>query len=208
MEALTLSEEQLDYLREMMNIGTGNAATALSRLLHQAVDASVPEIHICRLPEISAVLGQPERQVAGVRLEMTGDVEGYLFFIVPDSDRQRFTALLQRMTGKAAGQELPAMLEVASIAVESHLRAIRDFCGLNISHSSPGLAIDMVQAVLDEAIARVASRMPQVILIRSEFIIVGEHISTYLLIIPDRESVARLVDSMEHARKQLGTTQA
>lgn len=205
MAELEFSDEQVDYLREMMNIGSGNAARALSELLKTSVDSHVPKIGLHPLLEVTRLIGDPTDLVVGIRLKLLGDVMGYMFFMVAGGQRQPFTALAQQaMPAAAAGGGVPAMLEVARIIAGSFLNALRHFCGLSITQSTPHLAIDMLQAVMDEAIASVGDRMAQAIVIRNELSAVEKHVSIYLLIVPDRASAGKMVASIEQARRQFG----
>ena len=52
MDYRNLSSMQLDALREVFNIGSGNAATSLSFLLNRKIDMGIPNIKIVRLEEI------------------------------------------------------------------------------------------------------------------------------------------------------------
>ena len=40
------SEEQLDYLEELLNIGAGNATTALNHLLRSEVNMKLPRMEV------------------------------------------------------------------------------------------------------------------------------------------------------------------
>ncbi|MBP2665527.1 MAG: CheC, phosphatase, inhibitor of methylation, partial [Firmicutes bacterium] len=67
-EVLSLSPMQLDALREIGNIGAGNAATALSQIINRKIDMSVPRLNILPLSEVPDVVGGPDTMVAGVYL--------------------------------------------------------------------------------------------------------------------------------------------
>lgn len=205
MQELELSEEQIDYLREMMNIGSGNAASALSKVLKTGIDSHVPEIHLCPLVQVPSVIGDPTDLVAGVRLRLQGDVMGYLFFMLPGDNQRHFMALAhQAMPGVAAGEDAPVLLEVARIIAGSFLNALRNFCGLSITQAPPYIATDMLQAIMDEAIASVGDQMVKVLLIKNQLVAVDKCINTFILIVPDRASTEKMVNSIEQARRQFG----
>ena len=201
------SAEQLDYLREMMNIGGGHVAGALSQLLDCDVDMKITKLHIAPFDSLPVAIGNPSEPVAGVRMEMIGDVRGYLYFIVTDENKQ----LLIEMTEKkllgagyhSGGQDLSVLLEIGNILAGVHLVSLHDFCGLNIYHSMPVLAIDMIQALLDEAIATAGRKKPPVVLVQQEFIVVKKDIRTFFLLMPFAEHLQTLVDSLGAARKNM-----
>lgn len=202
-----LTEEQLDFLREMVNIGAGNAAVAFSQMLSCMVDLKIPEVYFFPASQIPPFLKDPARPFAGVSMNMVGDVKGKLFYLVPDGQKDRLVEIVQNAApgGNEGGVvvDLSVLEEIGNILAGVFLVTIHDFCRLNIYHTVPELRIDMVQALLDESIAITAAGTSQIILIKSEFVIKEENISTFFLIIPDRKSIRKFMDSIEDARKEM-----
>ena len=203
-----LSEEQLDFLREMISIGAGNAATAFTQMLQCEVKVTIPAVHILPSPRVSSVLGEPSLPVLCVRMGMVGDVAGELFFIVPDEQKTKLTHLVERATPgtkkKYTDVDLSVLTEVGNIIAGVYLTAIHDFCKLNIYHTVPTLAIDMIQSLLDESIATLSRQVQTLILIENEFMVDEHLIRTFFLMVPAMESVKTLVDSIDQARMVLG----
>ncbi len=201
------SAEQLDYLREMMNIGGGHVAGALSHLLGCDVGMKVTELFIAPFVGVAAAIGNPSSPVAGVRMEMVGDVNGFLYFIVNDENKKSLIELTERkMLGAryhSDGTDLSVLLEIGNILAGVHLVSLHDFCRLNIYHSVPVLAIDMIQALLDEAIVIAGRKKPPVVLVQQEFIIVEKNIRTFFLLIPFAEHLQTLIDSLDAAGKKI-----
>lgn len=201
------SAEQLDYLREMMSIGGGHVAGALSQLLGCEVDMKVTELFIAPFVGVSAAIGNPSSPVAGVRMEMVGDVKGYLYFIVTDENKKLLIEMTEKKllgaTDHSRDPDLSVLLEIGNILAGVHLVSLHDFCGLNIYHSVPVLAIDMIQALLDEAIVIAGRKKPPVVLVQQEFIIVTKNIRTFFLLIPFTEHLQTLIDSLGAARKKI-----
>jgi chemotaxis protein CheC len=200
-----LSEEQVDFLREMMNIGAGNAATALGQMLRCEVNVKIPTVHVLPAPKAPSVLGDPSLPVACVRMGIVGDVVGELFFIVPAEQRANLTHLAERAVGMRRSEDLSALTEIGNILAGVYLTAIHDFCQLNIYHTVPMIAIDMIQALLDESIASLSRQVQTLILIENEFIVEEKRIRTFLLMIPAVQSVKTLVDSIVGARMAHGS---
>ncbi|HHT9138465.1 MAG TPA: chemotaxis protein CheC [Candidatus Wunengus sp. YC60] len=203
-----LSEEQMDFLREMVNIGAGNAADAFSQMLHTTVDLSIPDVYIFPSTKPPPFLKDPAVPFAGTSMEMVGDVRGRLFFLVLDEQKNRLIGLIEKaMPGGenrgGVGIDLSVLEELANILAGVFLVSIHDFCRLNVYHSVPDLKTDMIQSLIEESIAGVLRETAQIILIESSFVIVGENIRTYFLIVPDLESTRKLVTSIEDARKEM-----
>lgn len=216
-----LSEEQLDFLGEMMNIAAGNAVTALTQMIQSQVDLTIPKVHVLPAQEAPSILDDPSLPVLCVRMGMVGDVIGDLFFIVPDEQKENLTNLVERgMLWDSRGRnenphpalsipqsndmDLSVLMEVGNIIAGVYLTAIHDFCGLNIYHSVPNLAVDMIQSLLDESFAHLSSRVEAIIVIQNEFIIDEHRITTFCLVVPTAESVKSLVNSIEQAKMAYG----
>lgn len=67
-----LEDFKLDVLKEVGNIGSGNAATALSRLLNKPVDMGVPKVQMLPFEEIADKVGGNEQLVVAIFLESKG----------------------------------------------------------------------------------------------------------------------------------------
>lgn len=50
-------EIKMDVLKEVGNIGAGNAATALSRLLNKPIDMAVPKVQLLPFEQIAESVG-------------------------------------------------------------------------------------------------------------------------------------------------------
>ena len=199
-----LSEEQVDFLTEMMNIGAGNTATALSQMLKSEVNVIIPAVHVLLVSQAPSVLGDPSLPVTCVRMGMVGDVAGNLFFIVPEEHKVKLTHLVQRATpgpkNRGTDIDLSVLTEVGNIVAGVYLTAVHDFCKLNIYHTVPAVAIDMIQSLLDEALVRLSRQVQTAIMVENEFIVEKERIRAFLVVIPSMESIKILVNSIGQAK--------
>ncbi len=203
-----LTDKEMDFLREMLNIGAGNAAGAFAQMLNCPVDVTIPEIYFFPASDIPPFLKDPAKSFATVSMNMVGEVKGKLFFLVPDEKKDKLIEIVGNTSpggGNKGGVEvdLSVLEELGNILAGVFLVAIHDFCKLNIYHSVPDLRSDMLQALIDESIAAATRESSQIILAVSTFIIVGENIKTFFLIIPDMKSTKKLLNSISDARKQM-----
>ncbi len=148
-----ISEFHLDVLREIGNIGAGNAATALSKLLGKPVDMNVPRVLVLPFQEIAEFVGGEESLIVTVFLRIEGDISGNMFFILNfDTARVLAKELLQgheEATGEFFTEiELSALQEIGNILAGSYLTSLANLTKLNLQPSVPALAIDMAGAIL------------------------------------------------------------
>lgn len=71
-DILSLTPEQEDMLREVGNIGTGNAVTALSRLIKKKIDVSLTNVGIISFDRLSEQFGGPLERVCGIFSQIKG----------------------------------------------------------------------------------------------------------------------------------------
>ncbi len=208
-----LSEEQTDFLTEIMNIGAGHAATALTQVLQCRVDIVIPRVLVITDAHELSILTSPSLPVVCARMSMVGDVSGGLFLIVPEEQKEDLIRLAeQAMTGAShswrvgkTSQEsddlkLSVIAEISNIVAGVYLTAVHDFCKLNIYHTVPTVATDMVQALLDESLVRLSRQVQHIIVIENEFMVEEKLIRIFLVMIPSVESVNILVNSIGQAR--------
>jgi len=208
-----LTEEQLDFIREMMNIGAGNAVTALQRMLQCRVDLIIPKVHVLPVVQVSTILENPASLVACVRMGMVGDISGAMFFIVPEKSSKALVSMAEKaLLGlsklpwqKSEEVELSVVVEIGNILSGVYLTAIHDFCGLNVYHTVPVLAVEMIQPLLDEALIKTSMQIHTAVLVENEFLMEEHHIRTLLLIIPSLESVKPMIDALGQAKKAYGS---
>ena len=126
-----LTAEQIDYISEMMNIGAGNSAEALSQLLQSPVDMKIPKLDILPISKMPTIFTDSSRPFAATAMEMVGDVKGYLFSLVPDEQKYDFIELAKKSSpgSKDDGPEedLSVLMEVSNILAGVFLGAIHDF---------------------------------------------------------------------------------
>lgn len=139
---------QMDALREVGNIGAGNAATALSQLLNRKIDMNVPSINIISFQDVfSSIAG--EEFAIGVIVRVLGDTPGSMLYIM---DKATAFNIIESLTGEIS-EEISEMgnsvlCEIGNIVSGSYLNAIAKLANLFIVPSVPALAADMLGAIL------------------------------------------------------------
>jgi chemotaxis protein CheC len=143
-----LSAIQLDALQEVGNIGSGNAATALSTLLNMKVDMKVPSINIVPFDDIFTSIGGDD-VVVGVIVRVLGDIQGNMLFVF---EKEEALYIIEALTGRkdryVTEDGYSVLSEVGNIVASSYLDAISRFTGLNIVPSVPAVTYDMLGAIL------------------------------------------------------------
>lgn len=150
---MEISQLQLDALREIGNIGSGHAATALSSLLQRRIDMSVPEVWVVSYENIEAIIGQLDSPQAVIYVKVEGEAAGKAVFFFPLESAE---IVVQALLGTSQPVDLfademaqSALQEVGNIMVSSFLIALTSFSGIPLQPSVPALAVDMVGAIFE-----------------------------------------------------------
>ncbi|MCX7614201.1 MAG: chemotaxis protein CheC [Clostridiales bacterium] len=196
-----LNELQLSVLSEIGNIGAGNAATALSDILADRVDMTVPELKIIDTNEMVNILGGPEKEAVGILVNMTGEVEGMLLFILnKEFIKSLINVLLEENIESfedITEMDLSAIKEIGNILSGSYISAISTMTNLDMGISTPQIAIDMVGSILSYPAAQFGIMGDKLMFIEENFLSGNDEIKSHLLIMPKLESLNRILESLE-----------
>jgi chemotaxis protein CheC len=195
-----LNSFQLDVLREIGNIGAGNAATALAKMLDKKIDMMVPQIRVMTLNEITEVLGAAETMVVGILLGVQGDITGSMMFILDMESARRLVNILMVKQPEAELEydemTMSALQEIGNILAGSYLSALSTLTNLKIMPDVPGLAIDMAGAILSVPAIEVSRVSDTVLYIENEFKDGDDSVIGDLFLIPDDGSYTKLLQAL------------
>lgn len=167
-----LNEMQIDMLREIGNIGAGNAATALATILDEKVDMSVPSVRITGFDEAVENLGGAETMTVAVLVNFSGDAHGMIMFLLNVEDAK---SIMDILVGEDESEELSEMKisgikEIGNILASSYVNAISALTGLTIEVSVPYVAIDMVGALMSVPIIEFGAIGDKLMFIEENFL--------------------------------------
>lgn len=147
MDYSSLSMIQLDVLKEVSNIGAGNAATALSMLLSKKIDMSVPSVNVVRLEDVVEETGESE--VSGTVVRVLGDIAGNILLVFKEDTVNKIIGKLVG-TNEGINSEMgqSVLCEIANIISASYMNSIAQLTNLAIAPSVPAVAYDMLGAIL------------------------------------------------------------
>jgi len=195
-----LNEIQISVLSEIGNIGAGNAATALSHILSDRVMMSVPDLQIIDVNRMTTILGGPENEVAGILVNMTGDVEGMMLFLLEEEFICLLINALMYKNIKSFADileiEMSAIMEMGNILAGSYISAISMMTNLDIRLSPPQVALDMVGAILSYPAALFGSMGDELLFIEEDFLSGENKIKSHLLIMPEPKSLEIILKSL------------
>ncbi|MBQ7776851.1 MAG: chemotaxis protein CheC [Lachnospiraceae bacterium] len=194
-----MTETYVDVLKEIGNIGAGNAMTALSQMLQCKVDMKVPQVKLLDLQDVSTMVGSEEQLMVGVFLGVEGDITGSIMFLIELGAAK--TLVKKIMMGYDSGQptldvmEMSAMQEVSNIITGAYLNSLSTLTNLKIFPTPPSLTIDMAGAILSVPAIEFGILGDKILLIQSQFYDEVE-IDGYFVLIPDMDSYKKILSSL------------
>lgn len=184
-----LSGLQIDALKEIGNIGAGNAATALATLINSKIDMSVPQVSIVPFNDVSTMLGGADKEVVGIFLRVTGSANANILFVLTVEKALRLADMLM---GRSLGEsrdlqeiERSAMAEVGNIIASTYLNALAMFTQLTLLPSVPAMAVDMAGALIDGVLARYGEVGDYVLVLETEFRKDFEDVVGHFFLLPE-----------------------
>lgn len=194
-----LDDLQYDVLKEIGNIGAGNATTALAKLINMKIDMSVPRVALVPFKDLSEIIGSEEMILVGILLQLEGDVKGMMMFLLHEESAHH---LVNSLMGNPLDRqepysemELSALNEIGNIIAGAYLSALSGLTNLTITASVPSLAIDMAGALLSVPAIEFGKVGDKVLLIQTQF---GEDdfVNGYFLMIPELDSYDVILSSL------------
>ena len=170
-----LNDAQIDVLREIGNIGAGNAATALATILDEWVEISVPVVRITDFDTATNAMGGAESMTVGVLVNFYGEANGMIMFLMKMEDAKKILGILLRgfeeeeSTEEITEIKLSAIKEIGNILGSSYISSIATLTGLEINLSIPYVAIDMAGALLSVPIIEFGSVGDKIMFIEEVF---------------------------------------
>lgn len=191
-----LNQEFYDVLREIGNIGAGNATTALAQMLGCKVDMAVPQVRLLEFSEVGTIMGGEEQIMAGIYLMVEGDITGSILFLLNKESARKLISKLMGM--EVSGEELSemeqsALKEIGNIITASYLNSLSMLTQLVIYPSVPALSIDMAGAILSVPAIEFGTMGDKLLLIQTQFF---EGLDGYFILVPDLDSYDKILSAL------------
>jgi len=200
-DVTTLTKIQLDALREVGNIGCGNAASAMAQFLNRKIDMAVPSATILDFKDIPALLGGAGTEVMGIFLKVLGEISGRFLLLIPAKTSIKLLRTL--IPGckiedplKMSELESSCMREVGNILAGAFLNALSALTQTTMLNSLPSMAFDMAGALIDSVVADMTAVSDKVLMIETSFIESEEDLRIHIFLLPEPKSLTLLLQKI------------
>jgi chemotaxis protein CheC len=187
----TYTETQLDALRELANIASGTAATALSQMLGREIDLSVPRALALGLADAVDAVGEPEATVTAVALGLSGDLPGAVLLLIDAAGAATVCGLLGVEPDSELG--VSALCEIGNIVGASYLRALAQMTGYDLLPEPPLASTDMLGAIVASMLAATAGDADTALVLDCELDVAGEPCAISFMLLSEDGGIDRLL---------------
>lgn len=193
-----LDAMHIDVLRELGNIGSGNAATSLSSFMNREIQINVPDVKILGFNEVAEYVGGPENIVMGLLISLSEDVSGMILYVL---DEEFVKGVVDVFFGKEfttfaelSDMEKSAFCEIGNIMASSYVNALASMTGMTINISTPSISVDMAGAILSVPSAKFAEIGDKVLFIDDSFGIGSDMkmVKSNMILVPEMDSLNNL----------------
>lgn len=186
-----------DVLREIGNIGAGNATTALAQLLNTKVDMHVPKVDLLDFCEVGGAMGGEEQIMAGIYQVVEGDISGSIMFLLEEKSARELVGKLMgtEIAHEFTEMEISALKEIGNIITGSYLSSLSLLTNLKIISSVPDISIDMAGAILSVPAIEFGTLGDKILLIATEFTD-DVKLEGYFILVPDLESYDKILTAL------------
>ena len=195
-----LDAMHLDVLREIGNIGSGNAATSLSSMLNTTVEIEVPTISLINYENVSQYLGGKDREVIGLALGLEADIEGVMLHVVQLKFAARIVNAFYPKEIQGLNDindmDLSAVKETSNITTAAYVNSLAAMTNTFINITPPLEYLDTVENVLKHASDRFDAIGNQVIYIDENLFLGDTQVNSSMILILQMDSLKKLFDKL------------
>jgi chemotaxis protein CheC len=197
---MELTALQQDALVELLNIGFGRAAAALSQLTGHRVLLEVPQVTLQEVDEVGDALERVVHgHVASVHQIFNGPVAGDALLILDESGAAMLKELLTSEPALPLAIDPSArevITEVGNILLNACLGTFGNLLKVQVSFSVPHLSIENVGAILESLkVQNVGIRYALVV--HAGFRLRDAEVAGYMVIVLSVASLDRLIRAVE-----------
>jgi chemotaxis protein CheC len=190
----TFTDMQLDALRELANIGSGNAGTALGQMLGKSVDISVPTAAVLPLADAVAIAGQPDELRHGVVVPVVGEMDAVVLLLFPDADARTLCGIYGIEPSTPDGRSM--LGEVGNILGSNYINVLAQMAGMNLEPAPPQVVEDMLGSILQSVLLGRGEDIDAALILDSSLEVEDEECSLSFLLLPAEGGIRQLLERL------------
>jgi len=198
---MELTESQRDALTELINIGYGRAAGALSELTGYRINLEVPTVAIHPVEETTSLLREIiSGDVASVNQVFSGPVAGHALLLLDERAALLLTELLtdEKVPSRKIDTSVREIItEVGNILLNACLGVFGNQLKVQVTFSVPRINVDSIEGVLNSITVR-DQELRYALMIHMRFNLRAKDVKGYMVIILGVTSLERLMSELKN----------
>ena len=180
-------------MRELANIGSGTAATALSSMIGLPVELDVPCALSLPLADVVEHVGPADSVVTAIAIPAIGELDALAIILLAGPT----VATLCRLLGVEADSDIgaSALCEIGNILGSSYLGALTAMTGVDLQPGPPERVVDMLGAILASALLSRGDG-EDALLLESKLGVAGQECSPAFLFMPSPSGLDGMLTRM------------
>lgn len=196
--ATQLKKWQEDALKELGTMGAGHAATALSKLVNQKVQMSVPHAKLIQLKEIPKIFKSEQKIYTAVYMEVISEIKAGMMLIFSNKNAIRLSNILNKREDTILKElGVSSLKECANICINAYLNALNNFIDLWFTPTIPSLVTDMIGAILDGVAIEFSQKGESALVIENQLKVGEKALTAHIVFFPSDESLKLILDTLD-----------
>jgi chemotaxis protein CheC len=191
---MNFTDLQLDALRELANIGSGNAGTALGQMLGKTVDISVPTAAALPLADAVAIAGDPAELRFGVVVPVFGDMDAVVVLLFPEADARTMCGIYGLEPGTPDGHSM--LGEVGNILGTNYINVLAQMVGMRLEPAPPQVVEDMLGSILQSVLLGRGDDVDEALILDSSLLVEEEACSLSFLLLPNHGGIRQVLERL------------
>ena len=198
---MELMESHIDMLKEVGNIGAGNAVIALSQLMNKHIIMNIPTVEILEFKDLASIIGGEENIVFGSMSEILGEINGVMMFVL---EQDSCITLINTLQNNYEGESIKGdyyknnLLEkIGSVISNAYLSSMSTLMGIEITSTKTQYTVDMAGAILSVPAIVLGQVSDKAMLVQNKIGKDNEEVKWYFMFIPDEDSSKKIIVSLE-----------
>ncbi|MHA1149679.1 MAG: chemotaxis protein CheC [Promethearchaeota archaeon] len=208
LENIELTKEQRDLLQEVGNIGSGNAITALSRLIKKKIDVNLTDVGIISFNELTQQFGGPAKQICGIFSNIKGQSQSTILQVFDSKPLLQIVANLAGKNTKINPEKVKSesdlddfaistIKEIGNIMAGHYASGISDLIGSKLLIDTPEFTMSSA-GNLEEFLENELSALSKyIILIKTSLEIVDLKLNGIFFFIPDLQILKTIFSKLK-----------
>ncbi len=196
-----IDDLQLDQLKEIVNIGASHASTALSQMINEKVDLTVPEAYVDEIHNINKYVKGKTEEVVAALLKIYGDASGVMFFMFDQGDEQKLAKTLVRGLIDEKNRkelEMSAIGEMANVLAGASLTAFSKFLNMNLLHTVSNIVVDTVDSITNSVAVEIGKTTGRALVFQVNFEINKIGVKTNFLFFFDPSATKKILEAIKN----------